>query len=73
MILTIDVNNAWYVIWIFFMEIELHLIKLENRKKRKPYYFKLHHTMYHEICEGHKFAQALQNCRKNCSADSTSF
>ena len=44
------------------MEIELYLIKLEDWKKRKPYYLSLHHTVYHEKCEGHKFAQSLQNC-----------
>ena len=52
------------VIWKFFMEIELSLIKYLIRKpeKRKPYYLRLHHRMYHAKCEGHIFGQSIQNC-----------
>ena len=36
--------------------------QIRKPENRKPYYLRLHHTMYHEKCEGHKFAQSLQNC-----------
>ena len=45
------------------MEIELYLIKLETGKKNCftwDYIF----TMYHEKCEGHKFAQSLKTLSK---------
>ena len=50
-----------YVVWIFFMKIGLYLIKLEKPEKRKPYYLRLHHTMYHEKFEIHQFT-SQQNC-----------
>ena len=58
MIVTIDVNNT---LLGYSLEIEFYLIKLVNRKK-KLCYLRLHHTMQHKNCEGHKFAQNLQNC-----------
>ena len=38
------------------MELGLYLVKLENQ-------LRLHHAMYHEKYEGHKFAQS-QNWHK---------
>ena len=58
MIVTCGVNSTLFGNRIILYDTNYTIFgnRIRKPEKRKPYYLRLHHTMYHEQCEGQKFA-----------------